>query len=743
MIKSAHPVIPKYGNPEIKATVKYWVKGRGIAADNEKNECLREGLAIPFQGVRASPRPALPLLPERLSNMKNILVTTKLTLLLSLPLVGLILYVAMSAIHDLRNWKNMEQAEVLMKLGVSVGNLTHQMQVERGSTAGFVQSRGGKFADVLPGYRADTDKNLALFKEAYAKIDLSGLPTIKAGAEAALGKLGGLAGKREAATQLKISAPEAIGYYTGTINDLLGLVPLISEQINSKEIYRRIYSYQMFLDAKEHAGRERALMATVFTANRVELPEQYQMFLDLISAQKEHLEIFDETASDEERAFYKNKLSGPITDEVEALRKVVNDKTGAAYTARKQAGDKAQEVGFGVEPTRWFAAATARINAMKEVENMVAANIRKKAADIAAKSRAEMFAGIVFGVAVVLATVLLGAWIVRSISGPLAALHETIVLVQSSNDLTQRATVSGKDEIAQAGEAFNLLMGGLQGIIRNVSESADRVRRSAGQVAASTAQVSSGSQAQSEAAAAIAATMEQMTVSIDQVAEHASEAHSSSLENGNLSSKGSEVILQVVSDMRSIADTVNQSSVIIQDLGRQSDEIYSIVQVIREIADQTNLLALNAAIEAARAGEQGRGFAVVADEVRKLAERTSQSTKVIAEIVGKIQEGTKSAVSSMETGVSQVNRGVALAGQADGAINQISSGAQKVVHAASDISAAIKEQSVASTDVARNVERVAQMSDENHAAIQDVASSAHSLENLAEELERAVKKFKA
>ncbi|MBI4936688.1 MAG: methyl-accepting chemotaxis protein [Nitrosomonadales bacterium] len=675
--------------------------------------------------------------------MKNISVTTRLILLLSLPLVGLLIYTVLGAVHSYRDWKDMAQAEALMRLGVSVGNFAHRLQVERGSTAGFVQSKGEKFANVLPGYRADTDKDLALFKEAHAQIDLSGLPTIKSGAEAALGKLGGLGGKREAASQLKISAPEAVGYYTGTITALLDLVPLISEQIDSKEIYRRMYAYQMFLDAKEHAGRERALMVTIFTVNRIEMPEQYQLFLDLASSQKEHLEIFDEMATDEERAYYNNKLSGPITDEVEALRRVVNEKAGAAITARKQAGDKAPEAGFGVEPIKWFTAATARINAMKEVENMVARNIQKEAANMAATARATMLTSIAFGAAVVLLTVALGLWIVRSISGPVVTLHETIVRVQSSNDLTQRVAVSGKDEIAQAGDAFNLLMGNMQGIIRNVSESAGRVRQSASQVAASTSQVSTGSQAQSEAAASIAATMEQMTVSIDQVAEHASEAHNSSLENGSLSSKGSEVILQVVNDMRRIADTVNQSSVIIQDLGKQSDEIYTIVQVIKDIADQTNLLALNAAIEAARAGEQGRGFAVVADEVRKLAERTSQSTRVIAEIVGKIQGGTKNAVSSMETGVSQVNQGVELAGQAGEAISQISSGAQKVSHAASDISAAIKEQSVASSDIARNVERVAQMSDENHAAIQEVASSAHNLENLAEELENAVRKFKA
>ena len=200
--------------------------------------------------------------------------------------------------------------------------------------------------------------------------------------------------------------------------------------------------------------------------------------------------------------------------------------------------------------------------------------------------------------------------------------------------------------------------------------------------------------------------MEQMTVSIDQVAEHASDAQKSSAQSGELSSRGGEVILQVVNDMRRIAETVNKSSTIIQNLGKQSDEIFSIVQVIKGVADQTNLLALNAAIEAARAG-------------------------------------TKDAVGSMEVCVTQVNLGVELAGQAGEAITQISAGAQQVNHVVSDISSAIREQSVAISDVARNVERVAQMSDENYSTAQNAASTVQNLENLAGVLENTVAKFKA
>ncbi|OFZ96604.1 MAG: hypothetical protein A2Z44_06840 [Betaproteobacteria bacterium RBG_19FT_COMBO_58_11] len=233
-----------------------------------------------------------------------------------------------------------------------------------------------------------------------------------------------------------------------------------------------------------------------------------------------------------------------------------------------------------------------------------------------------------------------------------------------------------------------------------------------------------------------------MTVSIDQVAEHARDAQNISQSSSELSTRGSDVILKVVEDMRGIAETVHESSAIIEGLGQQSDHIYSIVQAIKEIADQTNLLALNAAIEAARAGEQGRGFAVVADEVRKLAERTTRSTEEIATMIQKIQGGTKQAVASMGVGVERVNQGVSLAGQAGDAIRQIQTGAQRVGVAVTDISSAIKEQSIASAEIARNVEHVAQMSDENHAATQDNAKTALNLEELAMSLQGAVEKFK-
>jgi len=209
-----------------------------------------------------------------------------------------------------------------------------------------------------------------------------------------------------------------------------------------------------------------------------------------------------------------------------------------------------------------------------------------------------------------------------------------------------------------------------------------------------------------------------------------------------LSHKGSEIIRGAAAEMGKIGASVTASSQIIATLEQQSREISEVVNVIKEIADQTNLLALNAAIEAARAGEQGRGFAVVADEVRKLAERTTQSTSEVAVTIQKIQADTQNAVKSMDASVDQVQSGTALTQQAGSSIVVIESAAKRVAAVVNDITHSLKEQTSASNEVARNIENIATMVEANNIAASKAASSAQQLEQLAEELARTVGTFR-
>lgn len=311
----------------------------------------------------------------------------------------------------------------------------------------------------------------------------------------------------------------------------------------------------------------------------------------------------------------------------------------------------------------------------------------------------------------------------------------------STGDLSEEVVCASRDNTSVLA-GMKEMQQTLRQMIEDITRGSEQMSSASDQLLKGSEAVAGQSQQQSESASSMAAAVEEMTVSIDQVAENAREAHNISVQAGNLSNKGTEVIQNAAAEMNKIAATVRSASQIIEDLGHQSDRITSIVQTIREIADQTNLLALNAAIEAARAGEQGRGFAVVADEVRKLAERTSLSTTEIASMVGKIQTGTHNAVASMESGVTQASEGVELAEQAAASITEIRDGAQRVMQVVNNISEAIREQGTASSDIAKNIEHIAQMSEESARAVRDTAEAARHLQQLASTLSVSVSRFK-
>ncbi len=358
-----------------------------------------------------------------------------------------------------------------------------------------------------------------------------------------------------------------------------------------------------------------------------------------------------------------------------------------------------------------------------------------------AKLNAQLYLSLGLAVLIVLLVAYLSAGMYLSIVGSVARLAQGAKKI-AEGDLTARVSLETQDEMAHVGQSFNSMAEALNGLIGKVQASAADVSAAATSVAASSEQIHGGSQRQSEAASSMAASVEQTTVGIDQIAEHARNAQAISAESGKLSEAGSEVVGRSVSEMKRIAESVEASAQLIEELGRQSDQISAIVNVIKEIADQTNLLALNAAIEAARAGESGSGFAVVADEVRKLAERTARSTQDIATMIAAIQNGTGKAVESMHAGVQRVAGGVELAMRAGEAMEKIHSGALRVVHSVSDISLALKEQSSASAEIAVNVEKIAQMAEENNAAVAGTTSTARELERLAEGLQLEIRRYK-
>jgi methyl-accepting chemotaxis protein len=336
----------------------------------------------------------------------------------------------------------------------------------------------------------------------------------------------------------------------------------------------------------------------------------------------------------------------------------------------------------------------------------------------------------------------LGLSIIRGINTSVGDLRGAMVKMSANGDLTARAKVHGKDEIGEAATAFNSLIEGFAGIIRQVNDSAGSVSNTAAQLSVSSAQIARGSQTQSEAAASTAAAVEEITVSINSVAANTEDVRKLSEKSLQQTQLGNKDVTAMIGEIGSVQDAVNQIAGSVKEFVDSTRAISGMTQQVKDIADQTNLLALNAAIEAARAGEQGRGFAVVADEVRKLAEKSAKSASEIDQVTNslnlkstQVEAVVQNGLRSLQATQEQVERVATVLTAAGEAVMQSS-------HGVSDIASSVSEQSLASTEIARNVEKIAQMSEENHAAVNSNSNDIVRLEGMAKELKTAVGRFR-
>ncbi|MEW6244462.1 MAG: methyl-accepting chemotaxis protein [Bacillota bacterium] len=414
------------------------------------------------------------------------------------------------------------------------------------------------------------------------------------------------------------------------------------------------------------------------------------------------------------------------------------------------------------------------VDELLEYEETLVIELRKEAENVASQGR---FIILVTGVVAVVIGIGFAVVLSRSITNPMVSISRQLgEMAAAGGDLTRELVIRSSDEVGDLCKNLNLFLGTLRELIRGVGTSSQAVAASVDRLNATTQQVAqasqgiaeamgqvaqgassqldevtkasrvveqlrsaiseiaAGAQEQSKSAQYMSCIVEQMVASVETVAQDAHRMANSSQEATKAAKDGSEVVDRTVEGMGRIRQAVLESATRLKELGRFSEQIGEITQVIADIADQTNLLALNAAIEAARAGEHGKGFAVVADEVRKLAERAGKSAKEIASLIRSIQEGTAQAVRAMEQGTIEVEAGSKQAAEAGQALSAILTVVEQVTRGIHAIAATAQQVAASSREVAKSVASVAAVTEENTAAIEEMAAGSDQVTTSIEQI---------
>ena len=658
-------------------------------------------------------------------NLTDMSFKQKIIALLILPILGF-LWLSVSAISKgVETTSEMSSLNQLTRLSVVYSELVHELQKERGMTAGFIGSQGTKFVSELRAQRTSADNRRNQRTEYWqsAEIDLPQISRLNTEISQSLNQITSI---RNRVDSQSIPLSEALGYYTKLNAKLLSVSALIAELSSDATITTETIAYYNFLQGKERAGIERAVLNNTFSKNEFG-PGMLVKFISLVTEQNTYFSNFEVLGNPDNVRFFEQQLNDRSVAEVEKLRDVAESKMS----------------GFDVDPVYWFAQSTARIVQLKKTENQLADSLIALTDQKTQQAQSAMMGSITMFVVITLFATFVSFKAITDLTTRVKDLNLVLSKVRDDNDLTVRATYLGESELGQISSSLNETLEKFSQVIDNLSQSSLTLA-SAAEETAQTCQYNSNTLVeQQDQIGLIATATEELSATVNEVAAKTQQTATSAKMVDQQSQEGLSTVQHSYESIEILASEINGLAEKITHLHESSNNINSVIDVIKSVADQTNLLALNAAIEAARAGEQGRGFAVVADEVRTLAQRTQESTLEIEGFISSLQSDVQTAFNVIDNSKKMSSRAVEDSRGVEQTLQDISGAVSEIFSMTEQIATATEEQAVVTQDIAQNVVAVEQKSTESTTGATQIAATAKEQAELATSLKELSNTFKS
>ena len=659
--------------------------------------------------------------------LSNLSIKIKVLVLFLLPTIALMYQILNIAINEMNLVAESEKVYKHVELSVAISSFVHESQKERGATAGFISSKGKKFSTVLLNQRKDSDKKLIKLKEAIISLPQGKETEFRHDLNGAMQDISQLSNIRTQIDSLTIEKSKALAYYANMHKKLLDTIASISKESSDVNVVKSLNTYINFLCAKEIIGVERAVSTSAFASKDVSTQVKIKI-ASLLAQQQAFMDGFNTSASKTILAEYTNISNNSVFVDVDTMINILLNAT-----------DKED---LTVDPLVFYQTIAKKINLFKTIEDKLSINLLDSIESTKDSVLASFYQMLILNLLLTIFIVFLGIVVIKNISKNVTKLQLHMKKIHESNDLTLVSDIDSKDEIGQISFQLNDLILSFGTLVSQTKHMSNENASIAHEL--STTAIGVGDNVESSVVIVEEATSQSQSAR-DEILSAITDSQESKEDiikaNDNLGIARDDIV-SLTSKVQDTAQVESELAQNMEELSREANDVKGILVIIGDIADQTNLLALNAAIEAARAGEHGRGFAVVADEVRKLAERTQKTLLEINATINVVVQSIGDASNQMSNNSEEIQKLANIAQGVEDRINFTVEIVNKAVEASDSTVKDFEDTGIKVGAVIEKIENINEISSTNARNVEEIAAAAEHLNELTNELNSKLETFK-